>query len=73
MRTHLKLKAVDDVLGGQKAWENVDKTTSKLRHVLGPARAPQLILPVTCGKCDHTHAYFRQLQIRSADEPMTTF
>jgi hypothetical protein len=29
MRTHLKLKEVDDVLGGQKAWENVDKTTSK--------------------------------------------
>lgn len=30
MRTHLKLKEVDDVLGGQKAWENVDKTTSEL-------------------------------------------
>ncbi|KAI9637617.1 uncharacterized protein MKK02DRAFT_43543 [Dioszegia hungarica] len=55
MRTHLKLKEVDDVLGGQKAWENVDKTT------------------ITCGKCDHTQAYYRQLQIRSADEPMTTF
>jgi DNA-directed RNA polymerase III subunit RPC11 len=28
---------------------------------------------VTCPKCAHTHAYFMQLQTRSADEPMTTF
>ncbi|KZT65836.1 hypothetical protein DAEQUDRAFT_746862 [Daedalea quercina L-15889] len=27
----------------------------------------------TCPKCDHGRAYFYQLQIRSADEPMTTF
>lgn len=26
----------------------------------------------TCPKCDHGRAYFYQLQIRSADEPMTT-
>jgi len=26
-----------------------------------------------CDKCDSTRAYYRQLQIRSADEPMTTF
>lgn len=26
----------------------------------------------TCPKCDHERAYFYQLQIRSADEPMTT-
>ncbi|KAF8481525.1 hypothetical protein JB92DRAFT_2764936 [Gautieria morchelliformis] len=25
-----------------------------------------------CDKCDSTRAYYRQLQIRSADEPMTT-
>lgn len=24
-------------------------------------------------KCDNREAYFRQVQIRSADEPMTTF
>lgn len=29
MRTHMKLKEVDDVLGGEKAWENVDKTSSE--------------------------------------------
>ncbi|KAI0715644.1 hypothetical protein K466DRAFT_381307 [Polyporus arcularius HHB13444] len=27
----------------------------------------------TCPKCDNGRAYFYQLQIRSADEPMTTF
>ncbi|KAF7293135.1 DNA-directed RNA polymerase subunit [Mycena chlorophos] len=27
----------------------------------------------TCDKCNHDRAYFYQLQIRSADEPMTTF
>jgi DNA-directed RNA polymerase III subunit RPC11 len=27
----------------------------------------------TCPKCDNDRAYFYQLQIRSADEPMTTF
>lgn len=26
-----------------------------------------------CPKCGHNEAYFMQLQIRSADEPMTTF
>ncbi|XP_054159424.1 DNA-directed RNA polymerase III subunit RPC10-like [Oppia nitens] len=26
-----------------------------------------------CPKCEHTRAYFMQLQTRSADEPMTTF
>ncbi|KAJ7562436.1 hypothetical protein O6H91_03G068900 [Diphasiastrum complanatum] len=48
-------KEVDDVLGGEKAWKNVDRTR------------------VTCPKCSHGLAYFMQIQIRSADEPMTTF
>jgi DNA-directed RNA polymerase III subunit RPC11 len=26
-----------------------------------------------CGRCGHRRAYFMQIQIRSADEPMTTF
>lgn len=29
MRTHLKRKEVDDVLGGKEAWANVDKTDSE--------------------------------------------
>lgn len=28
---------------------------------------------VVCPSCSHGRAYFMQLQIRSADEPMTTF
>lgn len=33
----------------------------------------QLTRPADCPKCESHRAYFRQLQIRSADEPMTTF
>mmetsp|Transcript_17406 Transcript_17406/g.28596 ORF Transcript_17406/g.28596 Transcript_17406/m.28596 type:complete len:110 (-) Transcript_17406:785-1114(-) len=51
----LKRKKVDDVLGGEEAWKNVDQTE------------------VTCPQCSNTHAYFMQLQIRSADEPATLF
>jgi hypothetical protein len=29
MRTHLKRKQVDDVMGGKEAWANVDKTASE--------------------------------------------
>jgi len=28
---------------------------------------------VVCEKCGHHEAFFMQIQIRSADEPMTTF
>mmetsp|Transcript_15459 Transcript_15459/g.29390 ORF Transcript_15459/g.29390 Transcript_15459/m.29390 type:complete len:115 (-) Transcript_15459:4-348(-) len=48
-------KAVDDVMGGAAAWENVDRTAA------------------VCGKCSHGEAYFMQMQIRSADEPMSVF
>lgn len=48
-------KTVDDVLGGDEAWRNVDKTAT------------------TCPKCEHGEAYFMQIQIRSADEPMSVF
>jgi len=48
-------KRVDDVLGGDDAWKNVDRTR------------------VDCPKCDGDEAYFMQIQIRSADEPMSVF
>ncbi|ETV88578.1 transcription factor S [Aphanomyces astaci] len=51
----LQRKKVDDVLGGDEAWENVDQTDTR------------------CPFCEHTKAYFMQIQIRSADEPSTTF
>ena len=54
-KVKIKKKDVDDVLGGQSAWDNVDRTMSK------------------CPACSHGHAYFMQIQTRSADEPMTTF
>jgi len=51
-----KRKVVDDVLGGEGAWDNVDQTDAD------------------CPKCQESkRAYFFQLQIRSADEPMSTF
>ena len=48
-------KTLDDVLGGEEAWKNVDKTSE------------------TCPKCAYDSAYFMQIQIRSADEPTSTF
>ncbi|OLL23994.1 DNA-directed RNA polymerase III subunit RPC10 [Neolecta irregularis DAH-3] len=53
----MKKKAVDDVLGGEKAWDNVDRTD---------AQCPN-------DSCNNQRAYFFQLQIRSADEPSSTF
>eukprot|EP00271_Cylindrocystis_brebissonii_P002541 TRINITY_DN1322_c0_g1_i2.p1 TRINITY_DN1322_c0_g1~~TRINITY_DN1322_c0_g1_i2.p1 ORF type:complete len:111 (-),score=20.45 TRINITY_DN1322_c0_g1_i2:436-768(-) len=51
----LVTKEVDDVLGGEEAWKNVERTE------------------VTCGKCGNGEAFWMQIQIRSADEPMTLF
>ncbi|KAF2456006.1 hypothetical protein BDY21DRAFT_65688 [Lineolata rhizophorae] len=50
-------KEVEDIMGGAKAWENVDKT-----HVQCPN-----------DRCNGGEAFFFQVQIRSADEPMTSF
>ena len=54
-RLPLVRKKVDDVLGGNDAWKNVDQTD------------------VRCPACANEKAYFLQIQIRSADEPMTIF
>lgn len=56
-RKKLARKEVDDALGGKGAWDNVDQTFAQC--------------PVDA--CGGDKAYFFQLQIRSADEPMTTF
>ena len=50
-----KKKEVEDVFGGDEAWENVDRTEA------------------ICPECSNNDAYFKQIQIRSADEPMSTF
>ncbi|KAI4134989.1 MAG: hypothetical protein LQ347_001048 [Umbilicaria vellea] len=56
-RKEMKRKEVEDVMGGKDAWANVDNTD---------AQCPR-------EGCDGSKAFFYQVQIRSADEPMTTF
>jgi len=50
-------KEVDDIMGGEEAWENKDKTEHRCPNP----------------DCDSEVAYFMQIQLRSADEPMSTF
>ncbi|RYC65243.1 hypothetical protein CHU98_g1000 [Xylaria longipes] len=56
-RRYFKKKEREDVFGGPEAWANADKTA------------------VQCptGTCEGKEAAFYQVQIRSADEPMTSF
>ncbi|KAF2738840.1 hypothetical protein EJ04DRAFT_560490 [Polyplosphaeria fusca] len=51
-------KEPDDIVGGENAWDNVQTQD----NVLCPSDT-----------CDGDKAFWYQLQIRSADEPMTTF
>jgi DNA-directed RNA polymerase subunit M/transcription elongation factor TFIIS len=57
-------------------WEHADSTAGELSSspLLGPADGlkKNFSLLASCDKCNHNRAYFFQLQIRSADEPMTT-
>ncbi|KAI1479820.1 hypothetical protein K445DRAFT_322399 [Daldinia sp. EC12] len=56
-RRYFKRKEREDVFGGAGSWDNADKT------------------PVQCNNssCNGKEAAFYQIQIRSADEPMTSF
>lgn len=77
-RKMMKSKEVEDVLGGADSWKNVDKTEGiflRLIQILGAMTTDDAAKTVNCReeKCDNREAYFRQVQIRSADEPMTTF
>ena len=54
----LERKEVDDVLGGEEAWKDVEKTK------IVCANAPD---------CTNDMAYFWSIQLRSSDEPETTF
>ncbi|KAL5395331.1 hypothetical protein PMIN03_003721 [Paraphaeosphaeria minitans] len=56
-RKEITPKQPDDALGGEGAWDNVDKTNVQCPN----------------DKCRNFEAYWYQLQIRSADEPMTAF
>ena len=78
----MKTKEVEDVLGGADSWKNVDTTegaleASRLRALMALHIARETdgyaVNCVNDERCDNRRAYFRQVQIRSADEPMTTF
>jgi len=75
-RKYLKKKEVEDILGGKGAWDNVDKTEGTLFS--SPHKHMGMLTTmctVQCPneKCRNDQAYWYQLQIRSADEPMTAF
>ncbi|KAH9889181.1 hypothetical protein F4778DRAFT_785735 [Xylariomycetidae sp. FL2044] len=56
-RRYFKRKEREELFGGKEAWDNADKT------------AVQCPTPT----CTGSEAAFYQIQIRSADEPMTSF
>ncbi|KAJ5678716.1 RNA polymerase III subunit C11 [Penicillium macrosclerotiorum] len=56
-KSEVKEKEVEGVFGGKEEFANADSIGTQC-----PAE-----------KCNGERAYFFQLQIRSADEPMTTF
>ena len=68
----MKRKEVDDVLGGDDMWKHADSTAGALLFVFASEVSSLIPDTASCPKCDHDRAYFYQLQIRSADEPMTT-
>ena len=75
-RTASKLKELDDVLGSDDSWQNVDKTSGACfpqSYYCERKQLSQQNMIAECAKCHHPDAYFMQIQIRSADEPMTTF
>ncbi|KAI0897369.1 hypothetical protein F4806DRAFT_398082 [Annulohypoxylon nitens] len=56
-RKYFKKKEREDVFGGEGAWDNADKTKVQCNN----------------SSCSGQEAAFYQIQIRSADEPMTSF
>ena len=68
----LKRKETRVILGGKENWKNA-ATTSGGKNKSSHKRNNISLFLVRCDKCQNTTAYYRQIQIRSADEPMTTF
>ena len=73
-RTRLKRKQVDDVLGGDEMWAHADRTQGMYYMIDLPllVKVNDTFSLASCDKCNFNSAFFYQLQIRSADEPMTT-
>ena len=62
------------------SWAELLSGRRRPRRTVGRARRAEPLSashPPTaaarCARCEHGRAYYFQLQIRSADEPMTTF
>lgn len=86
-KTEMKQKEVEDVFGGANEFANADSVASKLRSHTSRATISKLwrgriadssffsspAAQCPAENCNGDRAYFFQLQIRSADEPMTTF
>lgn len=53
-------------------WKHADQTQGEFRDWLAWIHSLTLFYLASCDKCNFNAAYFYQLQIRSADEPMTT-
>lgn len=56
-----------------KNWEAILEKQNKQKKVMYEERTDQVTDMYKCGKCGERKCTFYQLQIRSADEPMTTF
>lgn len=76
----MKGKEVEDVFGGSKEFENADTVASESSFFFSfsfPFIMAHDVFSFTAQcpaeNCGGDRAYFFQLQIRSADEPMTTF
>ena len=66
-RTHFARKEVDDVMGGEEGWKNVDQGEGELVRLTFNLSSRDLTFyrdTAQCPKCDSHRAYFRQLQIR---------
>ncbi|XHG05408.1 hypothetical protein AWENTII_008634 [Aspergillus wentii] len=79
-KTDMKQKEVEDVFGGKEEFANADSMASKwwytwIQGIWTRAYSCFFFLTAQCPAedCNGDRAYFFQLQIRSADEPMTTF
>lgn len=73
----MKRKAVEDVLDAETSFKDADSTSGMcfdLESITNDTWSRLIIfsLLVACPSCDNDRAYYYQLQIRSADEPMTT-
>lgn len=70
----MKRKAVEDVLDAETSFKDADSTSGMCLDLesINECRLITFSLLVACPSCDNDRAYYYQLQIRSADEPMTT-